>query len=97
MAWMFDQSPNVACIATATVFAGDPVLVVTHYEDDHSWAFLDGRPINQAQTWVVAMSQVIELHPDLQEIADLPPGWTAWRASASQPWLKELDPAEMPA
>jgi len=91
MPWMFDQAPNVACIASAAVLAGDPVLVVTHYEDDHSWAFLDGRPADAAQAKIVAMSRVLDIHPDLDAIACLPPGWTARRAGPGQPWSKEQD------
>ncbi|MGH9968902.1 MAG: hypothetical protein ACREBG_14035 [Pyrinomonadaceae bacterium] len=41
--WPFDQAPNVAAITTRQVIeSGSPILLVTHYEDDHSWAFLCG-------------------------------------------------------
>jgi hypothetical protein len=36
MDWKFDQAPNVVCITCQSVIAGNPVLVVTHYEEDHS-------------------------------------------------------------
>src|SRR3569833_1615990 len=88
MPWIFDQAPNVACIANRSVLIGEPVLVAVHYEDDHSWAFLDGGPFDPAEAAVVAMSQVINRHPDLFEIADLPAGWTASRAAAGQRWVK---------
>ena len=43
MEWPFDQAPNVASITTAGVIERRlPVLVVQHYEDDHTWAFLCG-------------------------------------------------------
>ena len=47
MEWKFDQAPNVACITSQAVLDGSPVLVVTHYGDDHSWAFLDGAGADQ--------------------------------------------------
>ena len=91
MIWQFDQDPNVACITCPSVIEGQPVLVVTHYEDDHSWAFMDGRVFDPAHVLVVAMSTVLEIHPDLNEIASLPPGWTARRDSIGEPWSKERD------
>jgi diadenosine tetraphosphate (Ap4A) HIT family hydrolase len=91
MTWVFDQAPNAACVASSTVVTGGPVLVVTHYEDDHSWAFLDGQSFDPSQAMVVAMSTVLELHPDLTDIASLPPGWTANRTAAGQPWSMQRD------
>ena len=88
MTWKFDQGPNMACIACRSVLAGRPVLVATHYEDDHSWAFMDGEPADTATALVVAMSEVVDHHPDLHEIADLPPGWSARRVAAGEPWSK---------
>lgn len=91
MSWKFDQAPNVACITCRSVIDGHPVLIATHYEDDDSWAFTDGTPTNMATTLVVAMSEVIERHPDLDEIASLPSGWSATRAAVGQPWMKQQD------
>jgi hypothetical protein len=91
MTWKFDQAPNVACIASRAVFSGRSVLVVAHYEDDHSWAFLDGEPLDPAEAFVVAMSEVLSVHPELVEIADLPTGWTASRVAIDRPWLRLQD------
>ena len=89
MTWPFDQAPNVACIATRAVMDGAPVLVVTHYDDDHSWAFTDGSANDLAQAMVVAMSHVLDRHPELEDIASLPPGWSARRTTVGQPWSIE--------
>ena len=41
--WPFDQAPNVAAITTVNVLERRaPILVVLHYRDDDSWAFLCG-------------------------------------------------------
>ncbi|HEY4202820.1 MAG TPA: hypothetical protein VGM83_19895 [Devosiaceae bacterium] len=84
MTWPFDQARNVACLSSRAVIAGAPPLVVTHYEDDHSWAFLAGEEASEPV--VVAMSRVIDLYPELLQLADLPPGWTATRDAADRPW-----------
>lgn len=91
MRWKFDQAPNVACITCPSVVAGEPVLVVTHYEEDYSWAFLDGQPHDMAAALVVAMSTVLDVHPDLMEVANLPPGWSATRTAIDEPWSKSKD------
>lgn len=91
MPWKFDQAQNVACITCQSVVDGSPVLLVTHYEDDHSWAFLDGLTFNPKRALVVAMSEVIDQHRYLQEIATLAPGWTATRSSLVAPWTFQQD------
>lgn len=91
MSWKFDQAPNVACITCQSVIDGRPVLIATHYKDDDSWAFMDGAPTDMAAALVVAMSEFIERHSDLDEIASLPPGWSATRAAVGQPWTKQQD------
>lgn len=91
MSWIFDQPPNAACIACRSVIAGEPVMLVTHYDDDHSWAFLDGKTSDTREALVVAMSEVLSAHPELFEIADLPAGWTARRAVVGDPWVKTTD------
>lgn len=91
MAWPFDQAPNVACISCRSVVDGAPVLVVTHYDDDHSWAFLDGQTYDPGSALVVAMKTILDRHPDLTEIADLPPGWSATRPTVDQIWTRVMD------
>ena len=91
MSWKFDQAPNVACITCQSVIDGHPVLVAMHYEDDHSWGFMDGTPADMATAIVVAMSEVIEQHPELDEIASLPPGWSATRVAVGEPWSKQRE------
>jgi hypothetical protein len=91
MTWKFDQAPNIACITCRSVVEGNSVLVATHYEDDHSWAFLDGQTFDPADALIVAMSEVLDLHPDLDEIANLPPGWSATRVGIGEPWSKRQE------
>lgn len=87
MAWTFDQGPDVACVTCQAVLDGQPVLVVTHYDDDHSWAFLDGSAVNEADARVVSMRTVLQQHPELEAIAHLPPGLTATRSNVGDAWV----------
>jgi hypothetical protein len=94
MSWLFDQAPNVAAVTCKSVVAGAPILLVTHYLDDHSWAFLDGRTVELSDALVVSMKNIIDAHPDIGAIADLSPGWSARRANANSPWVRKIDPFE---
>jgi hypothetical protein len=90
--WRFDQARNVAAVTNAAVLAGAPILLVVHYSDDDSWGFFDGAPFQPAEGRVVAMSEAVKLDVSLNEIADLPPGCVARRASKGAPWVQEPDP-----
>lgn len=94
MSWQFDQAPNVAAVTCKPVTTGAAVLVVTHYLDDHSWAFLDGQIWDPSEALLVSMKSIIDLHPHLAELADLPPGWTATRSDATSPWVRSADPVD---
>ena len=90
--WPFDQQRNVAAIATRHVMRnGAPVLMVVHYSDDHSWAFLDGGQLSTADALVVGMGTVVDTDASLLAVADLPPGWIAERRSVSDKWLRRPD------
>jgi hypothetical protein len=94
--WLFDQPPNCAAITLRQIVReGVPVLLVTHDEDDHGWQFLDGSETpNDEDAVIVCMSHVVESDPTLHELADLPPGWRAWRGAVGQPWVREVSPPE---
>lgn len=87
--WPFDQPPD--CIAISLrriVFDGEPILHVTHDLDDHGWQFLDLADAEPDDAAVVAMRNIVNIDPTMCEVADLPPGWHAWRESQSSPWQR---------
>ena len=90
--WPFDQAPNVAAI-TSTHIIKDclPILLVTHYEDDHSWGFQSGRTVTTAEAQIVSMEEIIRIDPTLCEIADLMPGWSASRRAVGEEWIRKKD------
>ena len=78
MEWPFDQAPDVAAITTVgAIGRGLPVLVVQHYDDDHSWGFLCGTTDKTKDGRIISMGRALQLDPSLRSIADLPPGWIA--------------------
>ena len=91
--WPFDQGQNVAAITTRQVIEdGQPVLMVIHYSDDHSWAFLCNTTGEETDGRVIAMGQAVKLDPSLHAIADLPPGWVAERNSVTEQWTRHESP-----
>ena len=87
--WPFDQPPNCAAITLRSiVFGGAPILHVTHDEDDDGWQFLGFDDAREDDACVVAMKTVVAKDPSVLELADMPPGWHAWRRSRDAPWQR---------
>ncbi len=89
--WPFAQAPNVASISDAKVLDGAPILLVTHYDDDDSWAFLCGGAFDMDDAKVIGMGTALKLDPTLRAIADLPPGWSATRQEIGSDWERTKD------
>ena len=90
--WPFDQEPNVAALTTRQVLEGRPILYITHYEDDHSWSFVHGSGEDFEQDGrLICMAEALELDETLREVADLPPGWYAWREDRYSGWHRSVD------
>jgi predicted phosphoadenosine phosphosulfate sulfurtransferase len=43
---------------------------------------------------VVRLECIPQIDPTAKELADLPPGWHAWRRSKEQPWVREPNPTQ---
>src|SRR5471032_2432893 len=84
--WPFDQPPRTAAITTRQVLEGHPVNLVVHYDDDHSWAFQCGTSNEDKDGRMISMEQAVALDPSIVEIADLQPGWIAWREQPGAAW-----------
>jgi hypothetical protein len=91
--WPFDQARNVAAVSDASVVSRRaPILLVIHYSEDESWAFLSGGPFDVANGKLIGMGTALGLDPTLRSIADLPPGWVATRARVGDEWVRQPDP-----
>ena len=90
--WPFDQGRDVATITTRQVLQeGAPVLIVIHYSDDHSWAFLGSDSPSNNDVRVVGMGEIIDMDSSLRTIAALRPGWVAERNSVHGSWHTTQD------
>ena len=91
--WPFDQPRNCAVITIRGILDGtEPVLHVTHDEDDHSWQFLSLRAADPNEAKVMSLAEVVAMDSSILQLADLPPGWHAWRSSITDDWTREPNP-----
>lgn len=85
--WPFDRPPDAGAVTLPSiVFEGAPLLFVLHDAEYGGWLFVDRWPVDLFDAAVVRMDEIAKLDPSLLQVADLPPGWSASRASADSPW-----------
>ena len=88
--WPFDQPPNCLVVTLRSIVSdGEPILHVTHDIDDHGWQFLGLADADINDAAVVLPSEIVQHDSSVLQIADLPPGWHAWRLTAASPWQRE--------
>src|SRR5262249_35896607 len=91
--WPFDQPTSCAVITVREIaFENAPILHVTHDLDDHGWQFLTLADAKVEDGVVLCFADVVAKDSTLYELADLPPGWHAWRESTAHPWRREPNP-----
>ena len=89
--WPFDGPTNVATLTTRHVLDGRlPITLVAHDLEDGAWQMLCGTTNDPADGRIECLGCLFERDPSLAEIADLPPGWVAWREAPDMPWHREL-------
>ena len=87
--WPFDDPPNVAAVTTGQIVSGNqPILYVSHDEEDGGWQFHTGWPVTEAEARVVSLRSLVNGDSSLKQLADLPLGWVATRASAETQWRR---------
>ncbi len=93
-AWPFDDVPNLGVFVTHEVLRqGMPILWVVH-DCDGDWAFGGEGDVEVDTTSLVCLSHVVDDHPEVAELADLPRGWRADRNSADDLWIRAEDEEE---
>ena len=91
MEWPFADAPNVVVFTSKSVIEdGDWIHYVSHDEDDGAWQFLSvhGAPEMEADSRIVLLRNMVARDPSLNEIANLPLGWIAWRDNALGEWKR---------
>ena len=90
--WPFDQEPNCAVITLRQIVDGsEPILHICHDGEDHGWQFLGGGDAHEEDAAVIGLGEIVKLDPSVLQVADIPPGWHAWRQSPDHEWVREED------
>lgn len=91
--WPFDQPRNCASFTTRQVLERiEPIVKVSQDEDDHGWQFIGSSEVKMVDARLVALQQIVRLDPTVLEVADLEPGWQAFREWVGGPWSRRLHP-----
>lgn len=94
--WPFRQQRNCAVITTRQILErSECVLHAAHLSRDHEWRFLTLAKSTGKDARIVTLEDVVALDPSVTQIADLPPGWHAWRCSKTDAWIREPDPNDI--
>ena len=88
--WPFEDAKNVAVFTTKQVLRlGQPILHVSHDEDDGAWQFHTGaEQLSSSDAMIVALSEIVEHDQSIAELADLPCGWFAERDAVGSQWRR---------
>jgi hypothetical protein len=93
--WPFDQPKNCAVFTTTHVMNdGHDIIYVFHDADDHGWQFHYGGEKGIEDSMVVCLSEIVSHDATVLEVADLPPGWMAWRTKKGDGWQRAQNPRE---
>lgn len=90
MSWKFADPPNVAVVTVWPVLRGESFVGAVHHDaEDGGWQFLCAdKTFDWADAALVSLTTVVEVDPSINELADLPLGWSASRESKDSPWVR---------
>jgi hypothetical protein len=92
----FESTDGLVFTSRRVMYDGWPILLVTHDTEDEAWQFVNGSgdTDDDMQIMLVHPEHVIELDSSVRELADLPPGWRAWRPEPGAEWTREPQPPD---
>lgn len=96
--WPFEDGTfpsNLGVVAHRSLLTGAETPRLVTHDLDGWWQALDGVSPAEPELAVVAcMMCLVELHPELAELTDLPPVWSAEREEPGVPWSRSERPRE---
>jgi len=85
--YKFEDDPNTACFTCKHVLDENAeILFVSHDEDDGAWQFLCGGEHTESDAKIVGIGQIINLHPEMNLLYEMPLGICAERVSSLSKW-----------
>ena len=88
MKFPFSDAPNTASITCYHIIEeNEPILYVSHDEDDGMWQFLCGKQHNESEGRVVSLYSIFVLDSTVAELAEMPYGYFAERKNKDAQWI----------
>lgn len=92
--WAFPDGPETSVITTKRIIMdGLPVTYVVH-EPTGGWQFLDGQEVTVETGAMVHLDHIVDAHPRVGEVGDLPMGWEAEYEAPDGAWVRRQCPPE---
>ena len=91
--WPFADPPSMSVVTTKAVLYGGWISQVSRDKDGGIWQFRtpDGNDkLSEEDRRVVSLHLIWKTDPSVAEVADLAPGWVAWREAAGKPWRRTV-------
>ncbi len=86
--WPFSVAVNTAVFTTVGVLEGRLPILDVYHDVDGDWQFLCGTTNDAADGRLICMGCVYERFPEMGALADLPPGWMAFREDERTAWQR---------
>jgi hypothetical protein len=87
--WTFPDSPHTLVFLSRSVFSNaEPITYVSHDVEDGAWQFVGPGMTGGDKPVLSCFHHPIDHDPSLKELADLPLGWYAERATPEHPWIR---------
>ncbi len=88
-AWAFPDAPDANVLTRWRILRGEEwIQYVAHDEGDYGWRFHPHLLAPESETAVVSLHTIVAIDPSVTALADLPPGWCAWRDRKTAPWQR---------
>lgn len=86
----FTDKKNTMVITTKRIMNNKSnILLVSHDDEDGMWQFLDGEDVDEEDATIVSLGEIVGIDNTINQIADLPLGWIAFRDSVYSQWNKQ--------
>jgi len=70
----------------------EPIVLVSHDADDHGWQFIGTSDVVMVDARLVCLHEIVQIDPTVLEVADLAPGWQAFRDTVGGSWSRRVHP-----
>ncbi len=89
MEFKFLEDKNTMVITTKNIIQQKKeIRLVSHDEEDGMWEFLENEEVDEDSAAIVSLFEMVKIDHSINELFDLPLGWTAYRESKDTLWTR---------